>query len=354
VTVNQTFLLNRSTYTKQSTLLYSSATRYVYYQAWYSGIVQTSNFSAATGDTSHLFNFNSSNTPAIDTGLSPERLFLGRQSPKFTPPGDGIFMRGGVSGPLYLRNNGAGTYQSANTTNINANDVWGAWSDNAEEFLLPDTSTGGLISYTSIDWAAGSFVRSTTKYNTIPGAGSQALAIVRNGTVVDDRCYVYNLVTGELGWAHTGTGAYTSVVDYANVPNVGVVCADNYLGSNPRIAMQRGVTNEGNKVDVYDTSGALVGSITLPSESTTTYNNLSNFVFDYINNYLWCKSSASTDRVIYVLNLNDYTIRDVFAQAQLPSGTSNIIPIPALGSPAGGIYAVHAPAGTYTEIYKLG
>ena len=354
MTVNQSFLLHRSTYLKGSTLLYTSATRYIYYQAWYEGVVQTTNFSAATGDTSHLFSFSSSNNPTIDTALSPPRLFLARQSPKLTPPGDGVFMRGDFAGDLYLRDNGAGTYQSASSFAVNSNDTWGAWSDNAGELLLPDTSAGGLISFTSINWAAGTFSRNATKYNAIPGAGVNALGIVRNGAVVDDRCYVYNLNTGQLGWVHTGTGAYTSVVDYVNAPNIGVLCADNYLGSNPRIAMQRGVTNEGNNVDIYDTTGALVATINLPAESTTVYSNLSNFVFDYVNNYLWCKAGSSADRVIYVFDLNNYTIRDIYAAAELPSGTSNILPVPALGSPAGGIYAIHAPAGTYTQMYKLG
>lgn len=344
------------TYTKGYELLYTSSYRYVYYQSWYSGIVQTTNFQFTAGDVTQLFNFNSSNNPiGEDTGLSPPRLFISRISPKLTPPGDAVYMRGDFEdGRLYKRDNGTGAYTVALGGNVNANDVYGQWNDTVAELILPYTVAGGIISYTSIDWGALTYTRNVTKYSAIPGSGVNSLQLFRNGSIVDGRFYVVNNATGQVGWANTTTGAYTQLVDYDNVVGVGIVCADNYLGSNPRVVVQRGTTGQGNYVDVWNTAGSLVGSIHLPDESTTAYATLRNWTFDYVNNYVWCKCDVSSDRVIYVLDLNDYTIHDVYAIADLPSGTNSIIPISGVGSPVGGIYALHAPAVTYTQIYKLG
>lgn len=334
-------------YVKQYTVLYTRPSgNYIGSNGTFENGVFEGNVSPGFTAT-ELYNFTASNSPInSSTGMSPGRLYACRYQSKLTPPGDSIYWAE-FNTAIYLRNITTGSFQTISLPSLGFS--FAAYEDVTGQLF--SEAGGSLQAFTNLNWGAGTFTNNTSAFTS-----PFALTLVRNACLIDNRCYVVRtLGGGELGWFNATTGVYTQVTTYTNYSGRGIICADNYLGVNAFIAIQRGTTNQGNYIDIWESNGTLRGGIELPLEANNTYTNLSDGMsYDYAFGYLWLQNNASATRRIYVLDPAALSIVDIYSDAELPASSPSVLPLGPVGAAVGGVYAFKGTAGSYNEIIKIG
>lgn len=347
MTVNQSFLLHRSTYDKKHTLLetLSGAAAFLgrpYVDVFEGGVmhISASSTGGGTPDQRRLYQDGS----LLLVGSVSGEYLAGMYGETTTPPGYGIYSVS-ANAEIWRWNIDNVPERVASPTQMSRF----TWS-NQEQALFGLRYNGSytrLCKLSSLNFAA-----ETSTADTAFGP-AYSTDILANGGIVDGRVYICSdnaINTGRMGWVDALNGTYTELVDYAQDTGTGIVCASTYNGSGAVIAIQCGDTGAGNRIDLWDTAGSRAAQVTLASESATGYDTLGNWVHDRVNNYLWVKRAGSA--LLYVIDLSNGTVRDTWEAADLPDSGTGLQLLGPVGSPSGGVYAVGGA--TINKLYRLG
>ena len=337
------------TYTKQYTLLDTLSGSGIflgrpYVRTFDNGVMHiTVSTTGSTPDQRRLYTSLDATTTVTTSSTATEYL-NGLYAETTNPPGHGVYTDASLSAINRWNVDNVNEYVTATNQLSNFN-----WCNNQQSLfcLRYNGSYTRVVKISSFNWAAH-----TCTVDTAFGPAYSS-DILDNGCLIDDRVYICSdnaINTGRMGWIHAATGAYTELVDYAQDTGTGIVCADTYTGSNPKIAIQCGDTGTGNRVDIWSSAGSRTAQITLPAESTTGYDTLTNWVHDRVNNYLWVKRSGAA--TVYVIDLDSNTLHDTWSAGDFPSSGTGLQLLGPVGSPSGGIYAVMGSGPN--KLYRLG
>lgn len=261
-----------------------------------------------------------------------------------TPPGWGIYTDASLSTVNRWNIDDATEYVTA-TNQLSRF----TWDDDAQALfcLRYNGSYTRVVKLSSFNWAAHTCTTNTTF------GPAYSTDILDNGCLLQGRVYVCSdntINTGRMGWVDTSTGSYTELVDYAQDTGTGIVCADDYAGTNAQIAIQCGDTGNGNRVDFYNSSGTRTNQVTLAAESTTGYDTLHYWVHDRVNNYLWVKRNGAA--TVYVIDVGSGTLHDTWTSSDFPSSGAGLQLLGPVGAGSGGVYAIMGSS--LNKLYKLG
>lgn len=309
--------------------------------SFYNAVLWAETNVGGAGKQTLVFDFGQSSSPINTIDHAGARFIFGTIYEESLPPGY-VTLVSGTNSLYRSPYDGVNPLQSVNV-GFNTNNIIAITSDRDNHVWLTHNAPVALWELTNVSWALGTVT--ATSIGTLGAFTSPTLT--QRGGAVPGRAYVYEAntaVTGRLGYVTAGAPyLYTEIKTWVNESNRPLLGGPYDDDADTFIYVESGDNNDANVVQKLEHNGTVSDSCRIAALSATSYAQITQMVYDYVNELLWIQVSTA----VYVIAVNAMTL--IYSGTLLRSARL----IGPVGASNGGVYAVTTPSGTDNRIERI-